>query len=428
MRLFSVRSPLLLFSLLLFFILFSSLLFYSLPFSSILSSFPATKQKMSTKSTKSTIRSSPNVKVGSYSRHSFKPGSLHTQRVDFSANEKLFGDDDMWEGGKQGKRAKQDFIKNRVLGAGRVPWNSSTDTGQHFPDRSLKRQLSEFDSLKQEYNFRAEKLQVSGKPEIGRKTHKMQFDQTLVNKNLVKTTDFKSKTLVKAPKVNGAANSGSTMRVELSVNPNLDDKPGWNTSTYIGKTDQVAFEKKLQESMKKTARKKRDKLAKSRKSIKEQEKERVEKQRKEKENLNKELELYKTMHGENKSRKELLAIKKQRKEKENLNKELELYKTMHGENKSRKELLAIKKQKEDEEEMRLARLEHNKRVRKAFKEVGVERSRKFKIWTHTGVWEESVFNDGEEAWSCCQNQELHSRGCNSKLVDPDQWNFDDDGM
>lgn len=43
---------------------------------------------------------------------------------------------------------------------------------------------------------------------------------------------------------------------------------------------------------------------------------------------------------------------------------------------------------------------------------------------HTGIWQR--FGNREEenwAWSCCQNEDKNSRGCNVMLKDGNRWNL-----
>lgn len=51
------------------------------------------------------------------------------------------------------------------------------------------------------------------------------------------------------------------------------------------------------------------------------------------------------------------------------------------------------------------------------------RSRKTKAYSHTGVWG-ACSASKHACWSCCMSTVQDSRGCQSRLVDPDRWVLD----
>jgi len=51
------------------------------------------------------------------------------------------------------------------------------------------------------------------------------------------------------------------------------------------------------------------------------------------------------------------------------------------------------------------------------------RSRQYKIYYHTGIYEKSKFDDEEFAWSCCQQSSKEGGGCNIKIYDPERMNL-----
>lgn len=74
----------------------------------------------------------------------------------------------------------------------------------------------------------------------------------------------------------------------------------------------------------------------------------------------------------------------------------------------------------------------DKHIRKEFKDPELtlkpdmsktNKSRRTKKYYHTGKWEMSRFDDGEYAWSCCQNSQEDDQGCQLVIVDPDRLNI-----
>lgn len=55
-----------------------------------------------------------------------------------------------------------------------------------------------------------------------------------------------------------------------------------------------------------------------------------------------------------------------------------------------------------------------------------QKSRIHVEFSHSGVWQKFPSVPGEEeqwAWSCCQNEDKDSRGCNAAVKDGNRWNL-----
>lgn len=152
------------------------------------------------------------------------PGSISATRVQYALGAQAFHNPQMVSA--DGAKVKAEVVKMKrpqKLGV-QAEWNPSTQAPTaKFPDRPQMHSLSEYQSIKMEYNFRGEKLPDTLKNSVFvPRTNKFQFDQTKLLSTREKTLQV-------------ATNPSLNSRAEFTVHPDLTSR--WNDSTQVTAAD-----------------------------------------------------------------------------------------------------------------------------------------------------------------------------------------------
>eukprot|EP01028_Stygiella_incarcerata_P003316 TRINITY_DN1652_c0_g1_i1.p1 TRINITY_DN1652_c0_g1~~TRINITY_DN1652_c0_g1_i1.p1 ORF type:complete len:249 (-),score=73.60 TRINITY_DN1652_c0_g1_i1:243-989(-) len=180
------------------------------------------------------------------SRFSNRPGSVTLKKINYPVDEATFHEDDMPE---KARKAREEIRRMIEFGSSTGAWTGSTKiTDDVVPPRTFLRQLSEFQSLRFEYNFRAEEL-----PQLFRTTHfvdvgnKFRLDRsTLLSKEEKGTLRKRNPTF--------------QSRIELPVCSKLDGKEKWDASSELDRKKHKELQEEFDKKALEETKKKRDLL------------------------------------------------------------------------------------------------------------------------------------------------------------------------
>jgi len=158
---------------------------------------------------------------------SFEKSRGRRGSLNFERKTRAFDESAAPKGAVQAKQEVLDAKKPDILGVGKPGWNNSVacENMSRFPDRTLMRQLSKFDSIKRaDYNFRGEQLDWKDQRMYVPTPNKFEFNER---------HDASAKRLSMPPALS---------RTEFPVHSALISKTRWDSATGHG-GDPYAAEK-----------------------------------------------------------------------------------------------------------------------------------------------------------------------------------------
>eukprot|EP00033_Pygsuia_biforma_P004093 GCRY01004487.1.p1 GENE.GCRY01004487.1~~GCRY01004487.1.p1 ORF type:complete len:306 (-),score=45.29 GCRY01004487.1:19-936(-) len=291
-----------------------------------------------------------------------KPGSIHTRRMNFAPNERVFSSKDVPEKARQARQEVLNTLISDELGLSKPKWNPDTGVGAaHFEQRAFQRTLAVNEGRRPNYNYRAETLDdfksdsASVYPALP--ASKFAFAPGRSSTDYDATLNRTVKTVC------GTQNPRAR---EMSIHPDLEKKSEWNFSTTLD----------------------RNKLYQQSANVKPSTRFKVDPP----------VDYISPQERNDKMRDELREQK--------LIKATEAERLTETYGVNYKDVLQRKEKVHERQDT---------------KKPVARKHEKIKLWKHTGAYTYSP-SEGAEAWSCCMNWKKDSQGCSPYFIDKDKWN------
>lgn len=169
-------------------------------------------------------------------KHYGWPGSIRATRVEYEFDQSAFASSNLLTSEKKERKAEIQVFKWHSRLGRRPQWNSSVESPERFPDRAMMHTISEYQSQRPVFNYRAEALpQLYHTTAFIPKGNKFKFSKAA---EVIHPASDK-RTLV-------TKNVGLSTRVEF-VDPAAPRGPAWDTSTQLSRRELAVLDEKLRQ-------------------------------------------------------------------------------------------------------------------------------------------------------------------------------------